>query len=44
MNRYRVYVGSTYFGSCYGWYNTRLFVRKLQRKYKGMRVWKEKIV
>ena len=44
MNRYKVYVNSTYFGSCLGWYKTRLFVNKLKRKYKNQRVRKEKVL
>lgn len=44
MNKYKVYVNSTCFGSCFGWYDARLFMRKLERKYKGQRVWKEKVL
>jgi len=43
-NKYKVYVDSTCFGSAFGWYQTRLFMRKLQRKYKNHRVWKEQVL
>ena len=42
LNRYKVYVDRTCFGSCFGWYDTSLFMRKLARKYKGARIYKEK--
>jgi hypothetical protein len=42
LNKYKVYVDGTCFGSCFGWYDTRLFMRKLARKYKSARIYKEK--
>lgn len=42
MTRYIIYVDSIRYASCYGWYDARLIMRKLSRKYKNSRVWKEK--
>lgn len=44
MSEYKIYVNSSCFGTCMGWYSAYLFMKRLQRRYKNynVRVWKEK--
>lgn len=44
MNKYRIYVDGVSYASCYGWYNARLVMNKLARRYPQATVKKEKVL